>query len=67
MKTFKIQYMNWKGKVVNTYLYANNREEAVQAAKVLQGLSILIKIEEATDAQFEQLREELSSGSTEEI
>lgn len=51
MKTFKIQYMDWKGKIVNTYLYANNREEAVQAAKVLQGLSILIKIEEATDAQ----------------
>ena len=51
MKTFKIQYMNWKGKIIHTCLYANNREEAVVAAKVLQGLSILIKIEEETDAQ----------------
>lgn len=51
MKTYKIQYMDWKGKIVHTYLYANNREEAVAAAKVLQGLSILIKIEEATNAQ----------------
>jgi len=49
MKTYRLQYMNWKGKVVNTYLYANNREEAVQAAKVLQGLSFLILLEEDTE------------------
>ena len=59
MRTYKLQYMNWKGKVVNAYLYANNREEAVQAAKVLQGLSFLILLEEEADEQFEQLEEEL--------
>lgn len=46
MKAYKVQYVNWKGTVVSTYLYANSREEATESAKVLQGLSVLLKVTE---------------------
>lgn len=46
MKSYKVQYVNWKGTVVSTYLYANSREEANASAKVLQGLSVLLKVTE---------------------
>ena len=49
MKSYKVQYVNWKGTVVSTYLYANSREEAIKTANVLQGLSVLLEVADETD------------------
>lgn len=48
MKTYKVNYINWKGKAQVAYLIADNREQAEAAARVLQGLEEIEGIKEVT-------------------
>lgn len=46
MKTFQVEYINFKGIRKVDYIYANNLDEAKQSAKTLQGLFKVIDINE---------------------
>jgi hypothetical protein len=45
-KTYKVHYTDWKGRLKTVWLYANSYAEAVESARVIQGLSQLLAVEE---------------------
>lgn len=45
-KTYELHYIDWKGRKKLVYLVANSYQEALESAKVLQGLEEIISIEE---------------------
>lgn len=45
-KTYKVHYTDWKGRPKTVYIYANSLEEAVESAKIIQGLEKLEGVEE---------------------
>lgn len=45
-KSYKITYLDWKGRTKIVYIYANSLEEAKESAEIIQGLEKLEGVEE---------------------
>ena len=38
INTYKVTYLNWKGRTLIEYIYTDTKEQALKDAKVIQGL-----------------------------
>ncbi|MGX7195183.1 hypothetical protein [Enterococcus olivae] len=41
MKTFKVKYIDTKGRAQVVYIYADTKEQAIKAAETIQGLALI--------------------------
>lgn len=46
MKSYKVYYVNYKGKYLTCYIHAKSEKEARETASVMQGMFKIIKVEE---------------------
>ena len=47
MKSYKVYYVNYKGKDVTCYIHAKSEKEARETASVMQGIFKIIKVVES--------------------
>ena len=47
MKSYKVHYVNYKGKDLTCYIHANSEKEARETASVMQGMFKIIKVEDS--------------------
>ena len=45
MKSYKVHYVNYKGKELTCYIHAKTEKEAWETASVMQGMFKIIKVE----------------------
>lgn len=43
--TWEVLYVDWKGNTQKVYIIANSKAEALESAKVIQGLADLVSVE----------------------
>ena len=47
MRSYKVHYVNYKGKDLTCYIHAKSEKEARETASVMQGMFKIIKLEES--------------------
>ncbi len=47
MKSYKVHYVNYKGKDLTCYIHENSEKEARETASVMQGMFKIIKVEDS--------------------